>query len=183
MQNSTEETEQIWYISYEILMRDILFGVGERSEAFIHFCNSFPCNPTVDIIVLDGLAHCGSGGMMKGAQQPRHGSFRSPGTLPLQVQDNCHIRKLQVRQGGGNLKGRKAEPLRWRGAGKVNLVSKYRNVGTDSVCPIMGQTVLESWSLVTELFHLQFYPENRRACLFTETKFLADLYCLSFPVF
>lgn len=52
-------------------MRDIFFGVHERSEAFIHFCNSFPCNPTVDIIVLDGLAHCGSGGTMRGGSAPK----------------------------------------------------------------------------------------------------------------
>lgn len=33
----------------------------------------------------------------------------------------------------------------------------------------MGQVVLVSWYLVTEPFHLQFYPENLRHCLFTVT--------------
>lgn len=63
----TWNREQICYVSYEVLMREIFFGVYERSEAFIHFCNSFPCNPTVGITVLDRLAHCGSGGTMRGS--------------------------------------------------------------------------------------------------------------------
>lgn len=50
---------------------------------------------------------------------------------------------------------------------KGNFSVKVQLCG-DSVCPIMGQLVLENWYLVPELFCLQFYPKNLRHCLFTE---------------
>lgn len=78
------------------------------------------------------------------------------------------LKKTPVLQGSSNRKGRTAEIPLWRGARRVNSVSKSGNCG-DTVWSEMAQSVLESWCLVTELFHWQISRENQGHCLFTQT--------------
>lgn len=80
-------------------------------------------------------------------------------TVPLANSQSC---------GKCPLKGQQSWAPAVKRGWKGNFSSKVQEYG-DSVLPIVGQLVPESWYLVAEPFHLQFYPENLRHCLFTET--------------
>lgn len=116
--------EQIWYILYKVLMKKILLGVYGRWG--VHsFLQPVSYSPKCWCMVLYRFAHCG---IRKNDVVGQHSRWTlSLGGLPNL---SCHLRKLQVLQGSGSLKGRKAETLLGRGAGEVTSVPEYRNMGT-----------------------------------------------------
>lgn len=137
-------------------------GVSGRSEAH-HFSNQLGVTPSVDMTVWGQFVHCVLGRMISlkvtGNTDLFPGRALSSGLWQLSLKKTPSCREVVTE------KGRTAEIPLWRGARRVNSVSKSGNCG-DTVWSEMAQWCLRAGVWLLSFFIGKFLGENQRALSF-----------------